>query len=56
MRGDEAAWWAQHAIDPIQVAQGLWQRSHAGGVLPSADEGSQTPSEPDGHVGGAPSR
>jgi hypothetical protein len=44
MRADEAAWWAQHAIDPIQIAQGLWQRSHAEEVTPAAHEGGQTTS------------
>jgi len=29
MAGDERAWWAEHKIDPLQVAKGLWEISRA---------------------------
>jgi hypothetical protein len=28
LRADEAAWWKEANVDPLQVAQQLWQESH----------------------------
>jgi hypothetical protein len=33
-RGDEAAWWAEAKIEPMEVAQRLWRETHGLGDLP----------------------
>jgi hypothetical protein len=53
MRADEVVWWTQHAIDPIQVARALWERSHAEGVRPAAHG---VDPEPEGYAGGTASQ
>jgi hypothetical protein len=44
LRADEVAWWAQHPIDPLRVAQELWERSHTEGASPAAVDGGQAAS------------
>jgi hypothetical protein len=51
LRADEVAWWAQHPIDPLQVARELWERSHTKGASPAAGEGGQVASAPNPDVG-----
>jgi hypothetical protein len=31
-RGDEAAWWAEQQVEPLQVAQKLWSQTHGNGA------------------------
>ena len=28
-RGDERTWWGNQGIDPLPIAAGLWERTHA---------------------------
>jgi hypothetical protein len=37
-RGDEVAWWAEAALDPITVARKLWRRTRSEGLSIVADE------------------
>jgi hypothetical protein len=43
-RGDERAWWGKQRINPLPIAAGLWERTHA--VDPAAAELASDMSEP----------
>jgi hypothetical protein len=43
-RGDERAWWGKQRINPLPIAAGLWERTHA--LDPAAAELASDMSEP----------
>jgi hypothetical protein len=54
-RGDEAAWWAEHQVDPLAIAENLWQSTRDGGNgIITAPAGRAVPTPVVAHEGRQP--